>query len=131
MGKAARPAKAPTGAIRNFDHLTLDSFKPFQGHEIASIDDLSDFMEKFGVYRIYIRSPNSKSKLHDRLEAEEGSWEVGLRLNKFYYDWVRTGPCATLHEALERALGIKIVSPGAQSKPAAVAASEDDEGLLV
>ena len=128
MGKAARREKGKTGAAKVPDHLALDSFKAFQGYEIASIDDLSDFMEKFGVYRIYIRSPNSRTKVNDRLEAEEGTWEVGLRLNKFYYDWVRSGPCATLHEALERALGIKIVSAGVLAKKAV---SVEDEGLLV
>lgn len=131
MGKAARPSRVTTGAVKTPDHLTLESFKPFQGHEIASIDDLAEFMEKFGVYRIYIRSPNSKTKFNDRLEAEEGNWEVGLRLNKFYYDWVRTGPCATLREAMERAMGIKIVSPGEKTKATSTDTNEDDEGLLV
>ena len=47
MGKAARREKGKTGAVKVPDHLALDSFKAFQGYEIASIDDLSDFMEKF------------------------------------------------------------------------------------
>lgn len=123
MGKAARLVKGT--AVAAPDHLTLDSFKPFQGFEITTIDDLAEFMEKFGVYRIYVRSPNSKAKMNDRLEAEEGTWEVGLKLNKFYYDWVRSGPCETLPEALERCLGVKVKKAGA-----AVSVIED-EGLLV
>jgi hypothetical protein len=124
MGRAAKRVQS---AQKPIDHVTLDSFKPFQGMEIASIDDLAKLMEEFGMYRIYIRSPNSKAKMNDRLEAEEGTWECGIRLNKFYYDWVRSGPCDTLHEALERCLGVKVVPVG--GKP--VAAADEDEGLLV
>lgn len=124
MGKAA--SRQVQATPKTVDHLNLDSFKPFQGMEIASIDDLARFMDEFGMYRIYIRSPNSKAKMNDRLEAEEGKWEVGVKLNKFYYDWVRSGPCDTLHEALERGLGVKVVA--VSERP--VAAPEED-GLLV
>ena len=129
MGKATRRS-GPASKVP--DHARLPGFEAFKGREIATIEDLASFMEEFGVYRIYIRSPKSRSMSLDTAEAEDGTWQVGVKLNSFIVDYRRSEGCDTLREAMEQALGLKIVSPSGKAQPtAAVAASDDDEGLLV
>ncbi|UUV43232.1 hypothetical protein RCCWILLIS_60 [Rhodobacter phage RcCWillis] len=124
-----------TGTPKVPDHAKLPGFEQFKGREIATIDDLAYLMEEFGIYRIYIRSPNSRSMTRDIAEAEDGTWQVGVKLNTFIVDYRRSDGCKTLHEAMEQALGLKVVSPELKSKTLSADSqkpeSEPDEELLV
>ena len=114
------------------DHKTLPSFEAFKGKEITSIADLAAFLDEFGIKRLQIKSPSSRFIADDRKEADGDQWEIGIRLNWCFTEYYVAGVGKTLPEALERALGVKIVSPSGKAQPAAaVAASDDDEGLLV
>ncbi|QXN71324.1 hypothetical protein RCPACIFIC_56 [Rhodobacter phage RcPacific] len=114
------------------DHKTLPSFEAFKGREIASIADLAAFLDEFGIKRLQIKSPASRFIAEDRREEDGDQWEIGVRLNWCFTEYYVAGTGKTLPEALERGLGIKVVSADVQSKPAAAApAGDDDEGLLV
>lgn len=131
MGKAP---KRPASTTKPVDHTSLPSFDEFKDMKIATIDDLASFIDRFGIYRFYIRSPHSRSRVTDSRDAEEGTWEAGIRLNKFAFDWQRSGPCDTLREALSKVLGVAVVGATAaqETVPAPRAAAPDaSEELLV
>ena len=114
------------------DHKNLPSFEQFKGKQISTIEDLASFLDEYGIKRLQIKSPSSRFIADDRKEAEGDQWEIGIRLNWCFTEYYVAGTGKTLSEALERGLGIKVVSADVQSKPAAaVPAGDDDEGLLV
>lgn len=106
-------------------HTRLAGFEPFKDRPINTIADLGRLMEEFGIYRIYIKGPNSRSLARDTREAEDGKWEVGVKMNSFIIDYQRSGGCTTIDEAFEAGLGIKVASA---PQPADEAS---DDGLLV
>ena len=90
------------------------------------------FLDEFGIKRLQIKSPSSRFIAEDRREEDGDQWEIGIRLNWCFTEYYVAGVGKSLPEALERALGVKIVSPSGKAQPAAaVAAGDDDEGLLV
>ena len=114
------------------DYKNLPSFEQFKGKQISTIEDLASFLDEFGIKRLQIKSPSSRFIADDRKEADGDQWEIGIRLNWCFTEYYVAGVGKSLPEALERALGVKIVSPSGKAQPAApVAASDDDEGLLV
>ena len=132
MGKATRRS-GPASKVP--DHAKLPGFEAFKGREITTIGDLAAFMEEFGVYRIYIRSPKARSMAQDSIEAEDGTWQVGVKMNTFIVDYRRSEGCSTLHEAMEQAIGLKVVNPDLKSQNLTVESekpeTDQDEGLLV
>ena len=112
------------------DYKNLPSFEQFKGKQISTIEDLASFLDEYGIKRFQIKSPSSRFIVDDRKEADGDRWEIGIRLNWCFTEYCVAGVGKTLPEALERALGLKIVSTNVQSKPAAAPAG-DDEGLLV
>ena len=114
------------------DYKNLPSFEQFKGKQISTIEDLASFLDEFGIKRLQIKSPSSRFIAEDRREEDGDQWEIGVRLNWCFTEYHVAGTGKTLPEALERGLGIKIVSASGKAQPAeAVAASDDDEGLLV
>ena len=114
------------------DYKNLPSFEHFKGRQISTIEDLALFLDEFGIKRLQIKSPSSRFIAEDRREEDSDQWEIGVRLNWCFTEYYVAGVGKTLPEALERALGVKIVSHSGKAQPAAaVAASDDDEGLLV
>lgn len=114
------------------DYKNLPSFEQFKGKQISTIEDLALFLDEFGIKRLQIKGPSSRFIAEDRREEDGDQWEIGVRLNWCFTEYYVAGVGKTMPEALECALGVKIVSADVQSKPAAAApAGDDDEGLLV
>lgn len=113
------------------DYKNLPSFEQFKGKQISTIEELASFLDEFGIKRLQIKSPSSRFIAEDRREEDGDQWEIGVRLNWCFTEYYVAGVGKTMPEALERALGVKIVSADVQSKPAAAPAGDDDEGLLV
>lgn len=129
MARGTRKTAALANAPRAAQHERLASFEPFKGMQVNTIADLARLMEEFGIYRIYLRGPNSRHISTDTREAESGKWEVGVKLNTFIIDYHRSGACDSLEAALELALGVKTCE--AQPAPEPPATAPDDDGLLV
>lgn len=110
------------------DHSHMPGFKEFEAQGVNSIAELAEFIERFGIYRFYVRSPRKRVGGNNIHEADQGYWEAGIMLNDEFYDYKRSGPCSSLEQALSVVLGVPVTSG-----PAAPAAGkgEDDEGLLV
>lgn len=110
MARAVRKAKVrQAAAVKAPLHTKLDSFEDIKGIVISSVDDLAQLMEKYGIHRLYIRSPNQRSLVKDTAEAAEGTWQVGVKMNNMLYDYGRSEGCTTLHEALEGAIGVRVL----------------------
>ena len=114
------------------DYKNLPSFEQFKGKQISTIEDLAAFLDEFGIKRLQIKSPASRFIAEDRREEDGDQWEIGVRLNWCFTEYYAASTGKTLSEALERGLGIKVVSADVESKPAnAAPAGDDTEGLLV
>jgi hypothetical protein len=76
-----------------------------------TIEGLAAVLAAEGVLTISIRTPAPVPSDADPRSRDYDKFLVSLKRNNWHFDWTRGKPKATLLEALESALGRKLVEP--------------------